>query len=55
VWIWQLADGSNHQVLDISCAVQSVAFASLRQVVAGTAMGIVVLRIGSADAGASER
>jgi WD40 repeat protein len=52
VGIWQLADGARRgHVIDLSSAVQAVAFAPPYQVVAGTANGIVLLRLGDAGGG----
>jgi WD40 repeat protein len=51
VGVWPLVDGGGRQVIDLGSAVQAVAFALPCHLVAGTAMGIVVLRLGSAQAG----
>jgi WD40 repeat protein len=54
VGIWQPADRSK-RVIDLGSSVQGLAFASPCQVIVGTAMGIVVLRLGGARAGGAGR
>jgi hypothetical protein len=53
--VWQPGDGGGQQVIDLGSAVRAVAFASPRHVLAGTAMGIAVLRLGDAGPGAGGR
>jgi WD40 repeat protein len=50
IGVRQPADGGRQELIDLGSAVRAVAFASPRHVVAGTAMGIVVLRLGSTSA-----
>jgi WD40 repeat protein len=54
VGIWQPADGSR-QVVDLGSSVQALAFASPGQMIVGTAMGIVVLRLGRTSTGEGRR
>jgi hypothetical protein len=55
VQVWQFADGGEHQVIDLGSTVEAVAYAGPCQVVVGTAMGIVVLRLGRGGARGSGR
>jgi WD40 repeat protein len=55
VRLWRLGEEAEQQVIDLGSAVRALAFASPCQLVIGTTMGIVVLRLGSAGAGGDGR